>query len=329
MLAELAVVLIILITIAVMYLKGSVIRAFLLLINTLVAATVAFAYFETLGQLIIGYEMIPEWAMATSLIVIFAITLAILDAIGGKLAPTDVYFGDFADRIIRALLAIFPGLAIAGVILIAAAMTPIGTKWPYERFAANASNPTEPDKTLILDADGFIASTASWLSRGSMSGDKSFAVFHPDFLNEIYLNRIGTDKDNSTVAGRGGISVESAWWAASELVSSSDNQPISQGSQTKAVIVRAKTDGVFSMAQVRLICKASDSAGNLTGGGQIVWPIGYITGENAVDRKNLSEKINLQQLDLVFFVPANTVPVMLEYKQNAATEVRVTNNKSS
>ena len=64
MLAELVVILVILITVAFIYLKGTVIKAFLLLINTFVASTVAFAYFETLGRLIIGYGFLSELAFA-------------------------------------------------------------------------------------------------------------------------------------------------------------------------------------------------------------------------------------------------------------------------
>ncbi len=322
MLAELAVILVILVTVTFIYLKGTVIKAFLLLINTFVAATVAFAYFETLGRLIIGYGLVVEWAFAAVLILIFALVLAILNAVGGKLVPADIYFGDFSDRVIRCLIAAFAGLAIAGVILTAVAMMPIGTKWPYERFSATVSNPTEPEKTLILSADGFITSVSSWLSRGSMSGQKSLAVFHPDLLNEIYLNRIGCDKDNSAVAGESAISVETAWAAQTELVSASDNQPIRGGSQTKAVIVKAATEGkTFTMSQVRLVCKGSDSADNWKGSGQVVWPVGYITRENVVDRKNLSEKVTLRQLDFVFYIPTDTVPVMLQFKQNAVASV--------
>jgi hypothetical protein len=321
MLAELAVILVILATVGFIYLKGTVIKAFLLLINAFVAATVAFAYFETLGRLIIGYGIMVEWALGAVLILIFAIALAILNAVGGKLVPADIYFGDFADRIIRSLITVFTGLVIAGVILTAVAIMPIGTKWPYERFSPTLGRSTEPDKQLILNADGFITSFTSWLSRGSMSSKKSLAAFHPDFLNEIYLNRIGCDKDNLSVAGAYAISVETASAPQTELVSASDNQPMKEGSRAKAVIVKANTEGTFTMSQVRLICKASDSADDFRGSGKVVWPVGYITRENIVERKNLSEKVTLRQLDFVFYIPTDTVPVMLQFKQNAVAPV--------
>jgi hypothetical protein len=322
MLAELIVILIILATVGFIYLKGTVIKALLFLINAFVASTVAFAYFETLGRLIIGHGMVVEWALAIVLILTFALVLAILSAVSGKLVPADIdiYFSDFADRVIKCLIAAFAGFVIAGVVLTTAAMAPIGTSWPYERFSSN-SRPREPDKTLILNADGFVTSFTSWLSRGSMSGKKSLAVFHPDFLNEIYMNRLGYDKDNSAVAGEYAISVETAWTPQTELISALDNQPMSEGPQAKAVIVKARTDDTFTMSQVRLVCKESGSADNFRGSGQVVWPVGYIQKENIVDRKNLSEKVALKQLDFVFYIPANTVPVMLQFKQNAVAWV--------
>jgi hypothetical protein len=321
MLAELVVMLIILATVVFAYLKGSVVKTFMLLVNTLVAAAIAFAYFEILGRLIIGYNMLVDWAFAVALILIFTVALGILNTIGGKLLPTELYFGDFADRIIRSLLAVFAGLGIAGIILTAGAMMPIGTKWPYERFSNTVNNPPEPEKTLILNADGFITGISSWLSQGSMSGKKSFAVFHPDFLNEIYLNRIGCDSDNPAVGGESSISVEAAWTPQAELVSATDNLPIGDSSRGKAIVLRVRTDTTFSMSQVRLICKESNSADNLKGSGEVIWPIGYLTSSNAVDRKNLSEKIKLKRLDLVFYIPADTVPIMLQYKLNAVAPI--------
>jgi hypothetical protein len=105
------------------------------------------------------------------------------------------------------------------------------------------------------------------------------------------------------------------------LVSASDNQPISEGSRTKAVIIKTAAEGLFTMSQIRLVCKAGDSANNLQGSGQVVWPIGYISRDNVVDLKNLTEKITTNRLDLVFYIPADAVPVMLQFKQNAVAQV--------
>ena len=321
MIAELAVIVIILMTVAFIYLKGSIIKAFVLLISTFIASAVALSFFETVGQFAISHDLIPEWAFAAAFIVIFAFTLAILSTIGDKLITANIYFGDAPDKIIRCFIAAFAGFAIAGTILTAAAMMPIGTSLPYERFNPKPGKSTEPQKTLILNADGFITNLVSWLSRGSLSGQKSFAVFHPSFLNEIYLNRVGIAQNNSAIA-TSAISVESAIAPQTPLISALDKKPVSGGAQTKAVIIKTRTEGgVFSMSQIRLICKSSDSSGDFKGSGQVFWPIGNIMGENVVTLANLPDQAGRQQMGFVFYIPTNAVPIMLEYKQNGVAEV--------
>lgn len=347
MLTELIVIIVILATVGFVYLKGSVVKVFLLLINGLISSTAAFAFFETAGRIILGYGYGGQWVFGGSFIFIFILVFVLLNALANKFAPTDIYFGDFSDRAIRSFIAIFAGLVFAGVILIAAALMPIGTKWPYERFDPQDKNlrPDDPSKTLILNADGFTTGLASWFSRGSMSGKKSFAVFHPDFLNEIHLNRIGEDKNNLTIAGTQAIQVKAAWFPPAEILSASDNTPLSPGSGKKIVIVRAglnsskiKDGGVmtgdfsiaFTMGQVRLSCKSSDSADNLTGSAEIVYPAGFIRNGNIAELKNITDEIKavvadfsggMKWYDFIFYIPADTVPVMLEFKLNAAAEI--------
>lgn len=349
MLTELIIIVVILATVGFVYLKGSVVKAFLLLINGLISSTAAFAFFETAGRTILGYGYGGQWAFGGSFILIFVLVFALLNVLTNKLAPTELYFGDFPDRAIRSFIAIFAGLVIAGVILIAAALMPIGTKWPYERFDPQNKNlrPDDPSKTLILNADGFTAGLASWFSRGSMSGKNSFAVFHPDFLNEIHLNRIGQDKNNLSIAGSQAIQVKAAWDANSEILSASDNKPLSPGSGKKIVIVRVglssrkiKDGGVmtddfaiaFTMGQVRLSCKTRDSADNFTGNGVIVYPAGFIKSGNIAEIKNIADEIKVPMAefsgstkwyDFIFYMPVDTIPVLLEFKMNTVAEVKM------
>ena len=346
MLGELIVILVIVATVAYIYLTGSAIKSFLLLVNGLISSTVALAFFETAGRMILRYG--GQWAFGGSFILIFVIVFALLNALTGKLAPENVYFGDYPDKAVRSFIAIFAGLVLAGVLLITITLMPVGTKLPYERFNPQNKNlrPDEPDKKLILNADGFVVSAASWFSRGSMSGKNSLAVFHPDFLNEIYLNRIGQDEGNLATMGAQAVQVKDAWIAPAELLSASDNQPLSPGPGKKVVIVRAGlnsrkiADGgimteysstAFTMVHIRLSCKNSDSADNLTGSGEMVYPVGFIRNGNIVECKNLNDEIKLsgsdfadggiKWFDFVFYVPADTVPVMLQFKLNAVAQI--------
>ena len=197
MLAEFAVIVVILATVSCVYLKSTLIKSFVILINAFISSTIAMAFFETLSGLVAGYG--GEWTQGAVFLFIFVIVLAILNAAGDRFAPANIHFGDFPDRAARSLVGAFAGFVIAGVILLAAAMLPIGTKWPYERFNSESisisQDKPKPNK-LFLNADGFVAGFTSRVSRGSMAGKKSFALVHPDFVNEIHLNRIGKDKNN-------------------------------------------------------------------------------------------------------------------------------------
>jgi hypothetical protein len=347
MLAELAVIVVTLAMVIFVYLKGTLIKSFVILISALVAATVAMSFFETLAKLIIGYGFGGEWIPGAVFLLIFVLVFAILNAIGDQFTPVDLYFGDFPDRAARALVGAFAGFVVAGVILITAAMLPIGTKWPYERFNAEGGSvrPAEPDKSLILNADGFVASFTSWVSQGSMAGKKSLALFHPDFVNEIHLNRIGKDENNLSIAGSDAISVKAAWDANSELISESNKQSLPTPSGTRPVIVRAAIDAkvvkeggalseeggvAFTLAQFRLMCKDKDSAGDLKGSGEIIYPVGIIKKGNIVEEKKYAEDIIVERsafdggaktLDLVFNVPTDKTPVLLEFKQNAVAQI--------
>ncbi len=344
MLAELIVLVVILATVGFIYVKGSTIKSFLLLMNALISSTVALAFFETAGRMILGYGYGGEWVFGGTFIIIFILVFLLLNILAEKLAPENVHFGDFPDMAVRSFIAIFTGLVIAGAVLIAAALMPIGTKWPYERFNPQNKNlrPTQPDKGLILNADGFTAGLASWFSRGSMSGKKSLAVFHPDFLNAIHLNRIG---NNAIITGNQAVEVKAAWLGAAELISASDNQPLNPPSGKKIVIVRTGISGKgikdggtmpkdgtlsFTTSQIRLSCKTSVSANDLTGSAELSFPIGFIRKGNVVEIQNIANEIKLtgkdfssgkKWYDFVFYISADSVPVMVQFKLNSAAQI--------
>ncbi|MGD0784894.1 MAG: CvpA family protein [Sedimentisphaerales bacterium] len=347
MIAELIVIIVILATAVFAYLKGSVVKSSLLFINAIISSTIAFSFFETAGKIIIGYGYGGQWVLGGCFAAIFIFLIVLLNALTNKLAPAGIHFSELNDKIARSVIAVFAGLIIAGVILITAALLPLGTSWPYERFDPQNKKlrPAEPDKGLILRADGFTAALASWFSRGSLCSSKSFAVFHPNFLNEIFLNRIRQDENNWIIAGSEAVDVKDAWEpnSTTKLVSATDSQPLGAIPGTKTVIVRTGLKGgsitrggamtednklTFTLAQIRLLCKADRST--LTGSSQVAYPVGFIRSENIVDCKSLIEEIRLKTsdftggvkwFDFVFQIPADTVPVLLEFKLNAAAEV--------
>lgn len=343
MIAELVVFAVLVVTTGYLYLKGSILKSFIFFICALIASFVALSFFETAGRLVMGYGYGGQWIFTALMILIFAIVFILLLAISEKIEPLDLYFGDIPDRIGRCILAIPGGLVIAGVIIIAVNVSPLAGSWPYQRFAADNKNTKadSPDKTLILNADGFVAGFSSLVSKGSLSGSKSLAVFHPSLLNELSLNRVVKQESDAIMAGSEAIKVTKAYYPSQQLADAIKNKV--PGS--KLVIVEAEIknspvkDGgalyliesgtvTFTLGQVRLMC--SDAADTFTGQGKVVFPTGWVTADGKIETKGLTEEIQLagsefpsgtKTYNFIFNVPADKTPVMLQFKLNAVAEI--------
>jgi len=219
-------------------------------------------------------------------------------------------------------------------------MAPLGPKYPYARFEPTRVDVENP-KGALLNADGFATGWFSLISRGSLSGGKSFATLHPAFLDEIYMNRLGIEREVPVVTRPDAIKVppKAAVWPAPEGLQDSDGQPVTPRSGHRLMVARMglttkamegnKT--AFMTSQVRLVCKAKvDPKQPLAGKGTVVWPLGYVSRPRKVTLKKLSEIITVERRDLeggvrfidfVFSVPAGYTPVLIEYKQNAIAQL--------
>ena len=76
--ASLVVVLIILGCAAYQYLKGTFVKSFATIITAVCAAVVAFGYFEPLANVLIRRNIILSWAQASSFVILFVSSFAIL-----------------------------------------------------------------------------------------------------------------------------------------------------------------------------------------------------------------------------------------------------------
>jgi len=351
--ASLVVVLIILGCVAYQYLKGTLVKAFATIIITICASVVAFGYFELLANVFVSrsdnsrFLSIVPWAQSLSFVLLFVLTFGILQTIAALLTRHPVDFGLYAERIGRVLCGIFLGLILSGLLLTALAMSPLPGKWPYQRFDRRNPNVENPDKVLP-NADGFATGWFSIISRGSFSGKKSFAALHPNFLDQVFLNRHNVADDVSIVTSSQAIELPrkkemAACWLAHEDIKDSDGSPL-QKSQHNLTIVRVgikrsavKKDaiidgGTFTFSQLRLVCKRESDAENLLGKGKNIYPIGYLKTADQLQIARLNDRIKLKRgdfddrvrvrwIDFAFYVPDNFQPVLVEFKQNSIAAV--------
>jgi hypothetical protein len=323
-LASLSVVLIILGCAAYQYFKGTFVRAFATIIITVCAIVAAFGFFEVLANVFISrgadsrFLSLVPWAQMLCFALLFIVVFGTLQTGVVFLTRRPIDLGFLPERIGRVVCGIFLGLLLSGFLLTTIGMAPLSNKYPYQRF-------DEKRYKVLLNADGFATGLFSIISRGSLSGKRSFSTIHPDYLDQLYLNRhiFGTSILTSKSPA---ISVPSkqAVWPASEslreqvnqLVSelnqgkleddltgklismmppiSSDYQPtiVRVGIKRSALSIKDKINGgAFILSQLRLICKQQGYGEDpLAGTGINVYPIGHL---KAADQIQVSTEIKL------------------------------------
>jgi uncharacterized membrane protein required for colicin V production len=350
--ANLAVVAAILICAILQFLKGRFVKAFAALITTVCAGFVALAYFELLAGLIVSrgdsLPAIVPWAQTIAFVVLFLVGFAVLYGVAGQIMRRPVTLPDLPDRIGRAFCGILLGLVWAGLLLTALAMAPLPNKYPYQRFQSARPNPEKSQKVLF-SADGFATGWFSAVSKGAFSAKKSFAVLHPDFLDQAFLNRCKATAGIPVVTAKNAIELPQrrqdpnnvAAWSAPDGLNTTDGNPAPTKSGHSLVILRLglrrseiKDAGRFTPSQIRLICKQKplDKKRPLAGRAVNAYPLGYMQAQDTLKLARLTDRITVsytdfedrspvRYIDFAFHVPTGFVPVLVQFKQNSIAEV--------
>lgn len=332
--ASLAVVLVILGCAAYQYFKGTLVKAFATIIIAICASVVAFSYFEALANVFISrsdnsrFLSIAPWAQPLCFMLLFILSFAILQTVAVQLSRHPVDLGFLPERIGRVVCGLFLGLIVSGLLLTALEMGPLSIAYPYQRFDPVRLEPENPDRVL-LNADGLATGLFSTISNGSFSGKRSFSTIHPDYLDQLFLNRlIGGVSIISSSFPAIEVSKPAVWPASEALKKQVDNfvselnrrgrlvdEPTGRSvpmpgwlkSGYDATIVRvaikksalkteaAVSGGTFMHPQLRLICKRRGYGSNrLAGKAKSVYPIGHL---RAADEIQVSPGMKIERED--------------------------------
>jgi hypothetical protein len=339
MVGSLLVVLIILGCVVYQYLKGTLVKSFVVVITSVCASVVAFGYFELLANILIGRNILVLWAYPLSFALLFILAFAVLQTIAAQLARRPIDLGLLPERIGRVVCGIFSGLIVSGLLLTAAAMAPIPAKYPYQRFDETNLNTENPvGKALKLNADGFATGWFSIVSSGSFSGKRSFATLHPAFLDQLFLNRHEIDNKVSIITSPDAIEIPKiAVWPAPEGLKRSDGKELPKNGYNLTIVrlgitnQAVRDDGIFTPSQLRVICKQKSDDGNpLAGKGKSIYPVGYMKTANELEIKKLTDRIEIKrsdfagrvkEIDFAFYVPDGFKPVLVEFKQNCVKQI--------
>ncbi len=335
--ASLVVVLIVLGCAAIQYFKGTVVRAFATIIVTICAGMVAFGFFEVLANVFISrgdnsrFLSLVPWAQTLSFLLLFVLTFAVLQTGVTMLTRHPVDLGFLPERIGRVVCGLIVGLLASGLLLTAFQMAPLPLTYPYQRFDPMRLDVNRP-RGGLLRADGLATGLFGLLSNGSFSGKRGFATLHPDYLDQLFLNRLLGRGEVGTVSSTApAIEVpRPAVWPASKAIAdqvdafvselrtrggkivydqsgASVSLPVAPESGYVPTIVRvgikrraikgASTvnGGAFTPSQLRVICKRKGYGDEpLAGAATNVYPIGYL---KAADQIQVSPQIKVATND--------------------------------
>ena len=324
--ASLVVVTMILGCAALLYFKGTFVKAFAAIIIAIISGMVAFGFFEAVANMFISrgdegmFLTIAPWAQTTSFILIFVVVFAVLQAAATCLLKNPVDLGFLPECIGRIACGTVLGFLVSGFLLTALAMGPFSLGFPYQRFDPVRLKPDNP-KGALLGADGFATGLFTMVSKGSLSGKRSFAAIHPNYLDQLFFNRLINTDTTSIISSKFpaiAVSREVAVWPAPKAIAEQadgliddlrsgagklkDAQgkyvplPVSTKGSYEVTIVRVGilkrairgepkiNGGAFTPSQLRLICKRKGSSEDRLAGEAVnVYPIGYLRRADQID----------------------------------------------
>lgn len=325
-----------------LFLKGTLAQGIAMIFNALIAGFFAFGFYEMVAGYLIKYSSgVAAWAHMIAFLVLFILVFAVLQAVAMQISKEKIDFGKLPEQIGRPVAGLVLGYLITGHVLVAAAMAPLPSKYPYPRFDERNPNPSSPNKPL-LSPDGFVAGLFGTISKGGfgpIGEPKSFALLRAGFVDQLYLNRYGGKEVPRMTATQAIDSPrKNGVWEAPDSLRDSENRPVSSQAGRNLMLVRAeirksamKDASKFTLSQFRLICRPKTGEANaLAGAGGAVYPVGYIGSGGRLETKSLAEVISIDAakvpgdaviMDLAFQVPTDQVPMLLAFKRNNVVQV--------
>lgn len=213
------------------YLQGFF-SAALSAIFAVIAAVFAFSYHETVVESLLGGRM-ADSAHAAVLLVMFAVIYLALRIVFDNFIPGNVRLPSVIDKVGAAIMGVIAGVFATGIIAIAAQELPFAQSiGGYSRYAVaedrSAAVPGEgyhraqdskvfaeiPAKapgewgepqSLILPVDDLVVGAVQKLSSpgGSLEAGKPLNQVHPNFLQEVFGNRLGIETGAGRVTQKG------------------------------------------------------------------------------------------------------------------------------
>ena len=332
MLALILILVTVLLTMAVFYLKCEVLTSITTLLSSVFGIIAALGFHEILGRFILSKGYGGEHAYWASALILFVVVFAVLRTAAFQILNPKIEFSPIIKQVTSIVCGGLCGLLISGMLLIVLGMSPASGSLSYSRYnLAGAVNPDRPD-LLLINTDGWVSGLFSWISHGSLSGKSSYALYHPDPLNQIHLNRA---KGAFPIAGKQALKLPGKNYIRQREVADKSGDKsmvvvrmgLNQQSFKSGGAGNAEGNLTLAFGQIRMICGPKGNTEG-TGVGTPIYPAGFVV-KNKLEEKNLGEVITLDRKeaqdlrygnavwkDIAFLVPSNLTPKLLNYKYN-------------
>lgn len=189
---------------------------------TVIAAAMAISYHEPVVNTLLKGKMADD-AHGMVLCMIFAVTYLVLRTLFDSFIPGNVQTPNVVDKIGAALMGLVAGVFSVGIFAIAVQSLPFDPAMSYlgsSRYALSDNRKVilpvaegkpmldthidnemldgtfdpQKEKSLWLPVDDLVLATMSHLSDGgSLAGDRPLASVHPDYLQELFGERLGIE----------------------------------------------------------------------------------------------------------------------------------------
>jgi hypothetical protein len=324
------IILVLLLSLALFYLKCSLMQSIMTLWSAILATIIAFSYYEWAADFLISRGKGMEWALAGCFVVLFVFAFVIFRAVSDLLAPGSVDLGDSVKLSVSLICGFLTGLIISGNLLVVLGLAPMQGTMSYSRFDPSVPVVLSSPRKPMLNPDGFVAGLYSWISSGSMSSGKSFGVLHTDYLSQIHLNTLKAKEQVASVCSSEALILPTGKTKKPVRYKTIDDRQLTiVRAGVRANMVEdggaANKFGMldFFPAQIRMIVR--DSGGKAT----VLHPVGILKNGRAV-KWELNQIIKPDQgevknriywVDLAFECSKDKKPVLLSFKQNAIVEL--------
>ena len=343
MLATIQVALITIMCVAQFYLKNNPLTSFVTAVSAMLGMMIAFNFYELLGGLLIQKGYLVTYANGICFLLLFGVCFALFRVLSGLLVGSSIDFGNIAKTISAIVFGIITGLIVSGCLMIAVNMAGLSGKLSYKRFDDTITKPTldNPHK-CIIPADDFVAGLFGWISKGSMSSKKSFAVYHADYINKLHLSKHLIKDGVLPVSSRKAINIPAQGVRPAET---------SEGQKYTAIRLEIDSSKIdkggaadkdsnlsFGLYQVRVICKNTGQKNTFGSASKVIYPTSNVVlfpggkpqkkvipfGETLKFEKDeftSAKGKRLALIDLAFEIPSGMEAVLLEFKNIAVVEV--------